>query len=141
MFHRTGAAQVLLTFSVLFFTGCNLGEQTASEPDRYPVSGTLTLDGQPLYMGWVYFKAEGTPDDRAEIVDGRYEGLAQAGERRVEIYSTRQIKVTDGGMESYVEINDVPNAYNVDSELKVTVQPVDRNSFDFELVKEQPANR
>lgn len=60
---------------LLVFSGCG-------GSDRSPVSGTVTLDGQPVAVGSISFRpAKGTKGNTAgtTIVDGRYTVAAERG--------------------------------------------------------------
>lgn len=92
------------------------------------VKGTVTLDGQPLVAGQILFVAvdQASPSAEATITAGQFEALVPPGEKRVEI---RAPKVT-GKKKMYdtpdsptvdVTVELLPAKYNVNSELKMTV--------------------
>lgn len=118
---------VFLSLSALVFAaGCG----GASE---YTVSGTVTLDGQPVEEGEIRFlptDGQGTPF-AGPIVNGKFESRASAGQNRVEINATREsaTPAPDGlpNFESYI-----PAAYNSQSTLTVTIPP-DSGSLTFDL--------
>lgn len=104
------------------FAGCS------SEKGGGIVKGTVTLDGQPLAAGQILFVAvdQASPSAEGTITSGQFEALVPPGEKRVEI---RAPKVTgkkkmydtpDSPMvDTVVEL--LPAKYNVNSELKMTV--------------------
>ncbi len=61
--------------------GCGAGNDG---PPRYPLSGTVTFEGQPVPIGTIYFNPDGTqgntgPGSAADIRDGKYETPAGKG--------------------------------------------------------------
>jgi len=131
----------------LAMCGCGGGRPEAK---KYPVSGTVTLDGKPLADGVLYFK---TPDvgavDTIPIKDGQLKGQAQAGKRRVEICAYRESKTptmyakmapspgADGkaapGMDMVQRENYLPARYNTMSTLTEEVKAGGPNQFTFDL--------
>jgi hypothetical protein len=116
------------------FAGCS------SKPAGGTVKGTVTLDGQPLAAGQILFVAvdQGSPTAETTITGGQFEILVPPGEKRVEI---RSPKIT-GKRKAYntpdsptvdtvVEL--LPAKYNVNSELKMTVDgSVHEQKFDLQ---------
>jgi hypothetical protein len=124
--------RALLILSVLA-SGCS------QEPRRYPVSGAVTLDGQPIPSGDILFVpiAGDRGPDPGTIKDGRYELLATAGEKRVEISAS---KIRPGGARGAggepVAEEYVPSRYNTESKLTAEVQAKgdkSANRLDFSL--------
>ena len=68
------------------------GGGTGDAPDRVSVSGTVTVDGQPLPAGDISFKpAEGVGATEAtKIVDGEFSTEVTPGKKKVEINGWRQ---------------------------------------------------
>ena len=110
---------VILTTAI---AGCS------SKPAGGTVKGTVTLDGQPLAAGQILFVAadQNAQSAEATITAGQFEALVPPGEKRVEI---RAPKVT-GKRKMYdtpdsptvdVTVELLPAKYNVNSELKMTV--------------------
>lgn len=125
-----GAVVLLMCALVV---GCGSG---GSQEPAYKVSGTVTVDGKPMADGELYFKTPKTGDFQlVQVKDGRFEGEAKAGDRRVEIYAYRTEKkaLMPGGPEETIKINTIPNQYNSDSKLTATVKPEGPNQFQFEL--------
>src|SRR5437763_138390 len=104
-------------------------------PIMVPVSGTVTLDGEPMSDGIIYFKtiAEGSVD-QMDIKDGKFAGQVEVGDRRVEIcrYGLGPpIKMGNGEIPNKIET--LPARYNQESELKATVTERGANEFTFEV--------
>lgn len=117
--------------------GC--GGKTYDGAQRFPLSGKVAVDGQPVPKGLISF----LPQDKegqvsgGPIVDGAYaipeEKGATAGTYRVEIHWN---KLT--GKKTYFEgeaimdetVEGLPARYNTESELTVEVGD-DKTTFDF----------
>lgn len=103
------------------------------------VQGNVTLDGQPLDSGTIRFAAadqRGQPTE-ATITAGRFEAVVPPGEMRIEIRApkvTGKRKMYDTPDSPTVdEIAELlPKRYNVNSELKMTVDGSEQTQ-DFEL--------
>ncbi len=120
---------VVLCFATLF-AGCQKSDGLCA------VEGTVTLDGAPLAEGTINFGpmagAHGTATG-AKIVDGKYSARASQGEMAVSIRSQKRETVQDperGEMITATEL--IPDKYNQNSELKVTIQP-GKNTHNFDL--------
>ena len=122
----------LLLVALTFATGC--GGSGRVEPKKVAVTGTVTVDGQPLPDGMVYFKdiAAGISDS-AEVKNGEFSGQAEAGKRRVEIlaYKTEVTQMGDTKTES--KVNTLPAKYNTDSTLSEEVKADGANSYKFDV--------
>lgn len=121
--------------------GC--GGSSETEVPLSSVTGTVTLDGQPLENAGVQFSpvdveviegtnlggssgfAETDADGRYRAQSGRESGL-QPGNYLVQISKT---SFDDNGSET----NAVPDRYNADSDLKIQVLENESNTFDFAL--------
>lgn len=122
-----------LAFLLLALAGCNQGAQ---EPTRYPVRGTVLLDGKPLAEGIIYFKTIATGAvDSAPIKDGKFDGQAEAGERRVEITSPQTVDNPNAtpGMLDQEQVETIPARYNSQSELTEDVKADGANEYEFTL--------
>ena len=128
------ATLLLAALLSVVFAGCS------SKPAGGTVKGTVTLDGQPLTAGQVLFVAvdQGSPSAEATIAAGEFEALVPLGEKRVEI---RAPKVTgkkkmyntpdSPTVDTVVEL--LPAKYNVNSELKMTVDgTAQEQNFDLQ---------
>lgn len=117
---------------VVAVTGCN--PKPKGMPDLAPVTGTVTLDGQPLSTATISFS---TPDGQVSVggLDGngryemRYSGPykgAAVGPNTVSIKTRTDHPVGPNWKDP------IPAKYNTKSELNVDVKP-GPNTFDFEL--------
>ena len=123
--------------------------------DRHSLTGTVTLDGEPLSQGSiVFFPQPGTPGPSAggHIVDGRFsiapEGGTMAGTFRVEITASRKtgrqivdptLKMMNPDAESaMIDQTEqyIPPRYNKQSELTAEVRKSGSNNFEFELMSQ-----
>jgi len=123
-------AWVGLSFMVTLLVGCG-----PSGPTRIPVTGQVSLDGQPLSQGTITFipTGEGTAAS-GEVVDGKF-AIAQEvgpspGPSRVEVLSYqetgRQVPgMVPGTMEAEIK-QVIPDQYNT------------RTQLEQELVADQP---
>jgi hypothetical protein len=101
-----------------------------------PVSGTVTLDDQPLAHGEIHFWT--VSQGRYEVVPivrGSFSGKATLGERRVEIYSYKEGPQLSGPGEgqSATPVNTLPARYSTRSELTASVMSNKPNTFEFQL--------
>jgi hypothetical protein len=116
--------------SRLFALNLALGWAVAAGCSSEPtVSGEVTLDGQPLKEGVISFEPVDGKSQPAStnIVDGRFSLTMTPGEKRVKISSPRptgkKIKMIDAPDSKEVEeMGDLPERYNIRSELTMTVQ-------------------
>jgi hypothetical protein len=103
------------------------------------VSGTVTLDGQPLKSGLIRFvPADGqTPTAEATITDGEFTAEVPVGEKQVSISAPKVVgkrpayQTPNSPMIDIVE-ELLPARYNVTSELKLNVAG-GRQTEDFKL--------
>jgi hypothetical protein len=103
------------------------------------VSGTVTLDGQPLKSGTIRFDAVdgGTAAADASIIDGKYSARIPPGDKRVSIISPKIIgkkKMYDTPDSPVVDVTEelLPKRYNAQTELTLTVKFGDQNApFDL----------
>jgi hypothetical protein len=126
----------LLALALAAFVGCSDG------PQRMPVKGTVSLDGQPLATGSLLMTPlKKGPVAGCDIKDGRFEMPGERGpgpgEYRVEITAYRPTgkKVFDTDLNVAAETLEpiVPVRYNTASELKATVSAETENEFKFDL--------
>jgi hypothetical protein len=104
-----------------------------------PVSGLVSLDGQPLKEGTIHFAPlDGqAPSDAAEIHEGQFTAQLHRTKYKVEIHATKLIdtgaKLDEkgpGGGPTAVEL--LPSRYNTQSELTLTVAvPTSDARFDL----------
>ena len=67
---------------LVLLVGCDSGPAL---PKRAKVSGTVTLDGQPMDGGEVRFRAEGQPSQILEVKGGAFSGEAFVGKNQVDV--------------------------------------------------------
>lgn len=121
-----------------FLAGCG-----DSGPVTYPVTGTVTLDGQPIKEGEIAFRdTEGTvPSAGGPITDGEFSFESQPASMRVEITARREIPgkfdSPAPGIKVPVTKQFIPPRYNMESELTKEVV-ADDNEFHFELTSAAP---
>lgn len=103
------------------------------EAETYDVSGTVSLDGQPLEKGGILFKLsdERLPPASAMVEGGEFSLKARAGLSRVEIRSPREGPNPTNRMSRFVEA--IPEYYNQKSTLTADVVPGGANRFEFRL--------
>jgi hypothetical protein len=122
---------------LIAFAGC-------SGSKEIPISGQVTLDGQPLAgpATIAFYPQQGTdsPGAAGEIVDGKYEIPAErgpyAGSFRVEITWPRktgkQLPSADPGMVVDETVEGLPAKYNRNTELTAEISP-QQKVHDFQL--------
>jgi hypothetical protein len=116
-----------------FLTGCGGGDGPR------PVSGTVTLDGQPLPSGEILFEYEDTSKsaDGGQIKDGSFTFSAKPGKAKVTITAMREIpgKTVVGAMGEALPSTEqyLPAKYNTATELTAEVK-AGSNRFEFPLV-------
>lgn len=131
-------------FLCIALVGC--GGSKYSGNQRFPLSGQVTFDGQPVDLGSISFVPTGGNNTRATggvIKDGKYdipeENGPNAGSYRVEIrwlkLTGRQLPDEDSG-EMYDErIEALPEKFHKNSDLTVQV-PLPKNTHDFALTSQ-----
>jgi hypothetical protein len=116
------AATRVIAFSVVFVvvTGCGGSDLT-------PVSGTVTVDGQPIQQGSIQFApVDGkAPSEAAAIEGGKFSASLHRTKYRVQIYAPKVTKLakTDekGPSDATIVEELLPPRYNVRSELALDV--------------------
>jgi hypothetical protein len=108
-----------------------------SGPRTYPVSGTVTLDGQPLPEGHITFMPVSDDASAAagKVTAGQFAFQAQAGNKRVEIMANRakQGAAVDPAMGAAPLEQYIPAQYNTESTLTAEVKVDGANQFEFQL--------
>ena len=128
------------TFHLLvMLAGLGCAKQGELEPPRFPVSGTVRLNGQHLPEGEISFR---TPSlgliERIPIKNGMFAGAAVAGERRIEFSFIREVKHSGPKMPGIeapesLRVETLPSALNTESSFSALVTPEGPNEFTFEL--------
>jgi hypothetical protein len=128
---------VFLLIALMVVCGCG----RTGQPSRpmASVSGTVSLDGQPLPDGFVTFVSPQQGFFEAfPIKEGRYTGKAGLGTRRVEIIAVReeqpsQTTSRDNEPPRPQRENYLPAKYSTKSTLTAEVTRDGPNVFDFNL--------
>ncbi len=126
---------------ILLLSGCG-----TDGPERVPVSGKVTFQGQPVKLGEMrFFPIEGTIASMtgAQIKDGLYEvahrGGVQVGTHKVEIlaFEIKADKPSSGEEKVYggpARRQYLPEKYHKKTELKLTIESGSGHvTHDFEL--------
>ncbi|UUO05182.1 Ig-like domain-containing protein [Blastopirellula sp. J2-11] len=145
--NQAGRLAAALSVILLSLPGCSA---PSDQPDLGQVSGTITLDGNPLSGIVVVFQPDnGRPAHGRTDAEGKYELTyirntrgTKIGHNRVEIAPSEEADEPDDA-EPDAESPQVkrrgkagkpkiPTRYNTQSELEADVQP-GANTFDFDL--------
>jgi len=133
-FHRFRSRWLVLLFVCV--VGCSSGE------NYQPMTGTVTVDGQPLEKGVITFYPNGPGTTvGGEVIAGKFELAREQGptpgKYRVEIVAYRATAKTefdvDLNAQVPVEVQILPAKYNVKSELEAEVSDGGSNEFEFKL--------
>jgi hypothetical protein len=115
--------------------------------DVHPVSGTVTVDGDPLAEGWITFRSlEGdTRGCAGRITNGAYRAEAFAGAARIAVTATRAVPgkfVSPApGVEPQPKTEQfIPRRYNEKTELEAEIPVGGIRGLDFALTL-MPADR
>lgn len=130
-----GYCAALVVISTFMATGCG-----DSGPRRYPVSGTVTLNGQPITEGRIRFVDPNMKRDvdTGKIIDGNFRFKSTAGMRRVEVRVARETgKKGDTGAPLYEEV--VAPKFNTESTLEVEVSPDGKNHYQLGVSSRSPS--
>lgn len=123
---------ILIAIGALLLSACG-----SSEDKKYPVNGTVSVDGKPLADGSVKFVSEGDFDS-LEVKDGKFSGEVREGEHKVEIYGYREAE-SSAASEMYgadaeaSKENFLPDKFNTNSTTNETVSADGSNDFKFEV--------
>ena len=112
---------------------------SCSDSHRATVSGTVTIDGQPVKAGSIAFFAvdEKSPTTGATIADGQYAaavplGLAKVQIRVAKVVGQKKLYNTPDSPMQPIMHEVLPRKYNDDTELQLEVKS-GSNIKDFEL--------
>ena len=120
----------ILLISALALAGCD-----SSGPALFPVSGTVTFNGNPLPTGYISF----TPAESSAapistpIKDGSYSLELTEGVKKVAIKADRFVGPEDKVMGLRPREQYIPEEYNVNSILTAEVSVDGDNKFNFQL--------
>lgn len=119
---------LILGLIVVALTGCG------SKTKTYPVSGTVTFNGQKLKDGHILFQpVDGGVGDAGTITDGVFNFQAKAGKVKVEIRATREEGQVVEVMGARNRVQYIPERYNDKTILEAEVVPDGENRFEFPL--------
>jgi hypothetical protein len=113
--------------------GCGADPRSRS----FPVSGTVTFDGEPVADGGITLIPDDPtlPSDAGTITNGEFHFLASGGKKRVEIRASRE--VPQPGPKNVprdpVFAEYIPARYHEKSDRTIEVVPGGDNRFDFPL--------
>ncbi|MCC9607129.1 hypothetical protein LOC68_14385 [Blastopirellula sp. JC732] len=124
----------LLTVATTVSFGCSYD----SGPPKYPVSGMVTYQGDPIPDGMiVFFPTEpgGGAQVGVKIVDGKYAGKTTDGVMRVYVEASRPGPMVKDDMGVMHESLDwyIPSKYNDQSTLTCEILPEDNKELNFDL--------
>jgi hypothetical protein len=109
--------------------GCRSG------PLMCDVSGTITLDGQPVPDGEIIFQAVNndiTPDV-GQIMAGRFSLRVRVGPKRVLILSSKKVPGKGPRGENFMLVRTIPPRYNDETTLQADIKPEGPNHFEYPL--------
>lgn len=130
----------LVVIGLVLLAGC--GPQSEGLPDLAPVTGTVTMDGEPLPNASVTFEASGGATAYATTdADGKYElnyirsnKGAGIGKNTVRIATATDAPPSPGWRDP------IPRIYNERTTLEAEVVKGQENIFNFDL-ESKPARR
>jgi hypothetical protein len=126
----------LLTIGCALAIVCNGGcgsEQKGAAPAAQ-ITGTVTLDGNPVPAGEIHLGMAGVPPRVLQIKDGAFSGEAPIGKNQVEIFIYEEGPPSEkrGGARSKKNI--APEKYwGQETVLEATVEAGGTNEFKFTL--------
>lgn len=138
----SGIKASLVGFALVGLAASGCGRRDGPTRALVSVSGTVTLDGQPLEQGEIHFVSsdgraaeEGYFIDACIVKQGVYKGKTSAGERVVQIWS---FKASDAAPDPVtgdkpLPINVIPTRFSEKSTLSASVTDSGPNTFTFDL--------
>jgi hypothetical protein len=99
------------------------------------VTGTVTVDGQPLQEGEIIFEAEDGQSTPAGtmIAGGKYLLKVAPGRKKVRINASRPTKIPDPVMGAAARESTIAAEFNVESKLTAQIKPGKQENVDFEV--------
>ena len=126
------------SFLLLSITCLPLGCNKTTGPKGPPlakVSGTVTLDGQPMAGGEVRFTAPGQPPKSLEVKDGSFSGEVYSGKNHIDV-----VWDVDGGPNptdpkaEHLKVNKIsPKFLGPSSPLSADIPESGRSDLKFEV--------
>jgi hypothetical protein len=118
--------------------GCGGGKVVVSKKAK--VTGSIKLNGKLLASGRITFDPQnGEPPSDLSILDGKFEGQVILGKNKVMInsYEKKTMKEKTGkdgpGYDQMVEMNLLPDRYNIKSDIFREVADPGPNDFNFDI--------
>ena len=114
----------LLVIPVIAVAFVALGCTPSSQKGGYPLTGTVTLDGQPIPEGNLDFlvpNEKNGPVASAKIENGTYKAYLKEGTWRVQVNATREGKTINPHKKTPELESYIPARYNSQSTLTVVV--------------------
>src|ERR1700758_4058464 len=111
-------ARWLILGCILCTVCCLVG--CSSKPQPVAVTGTVELDGQPLDDGSItLFPDGGGAAEKFTVKNGKFEGQALPGKKKVEIHAFKQGEPTKMGDKIIPAplVNYIPAKYNTESKI------------------------
>jgi hypothetical protein len=126
---RTRLGVILVVLGIISLQSCG-----RSGIRTYPVTGTVTMAGQPIEKGSIVFDpADGRGTSAmGSIENGQFTAEVPAGEKIVRITAVRTTNEKDQYGEFITE-SYIPERHNTNSEIKRTVSANGENRFDLIL--------
>ena len=120
--------------ATMLLVGCGGGNAASA---KHPVKGTVTLDGQPMAEGTIFFRTASTGSvDSGPIVNGQFSLDAEAGSRSVEIAAYKMVTTGEGEMATENSVNWIPARYNTSTTLSAEVTTSGANEFSFNVTSQ-----
>ena len=120
----------LLCLALMTLQGCG----GSDEVEKHQVTGTVTYNGKPIEKGSITFDPADNQGVAAMggIENGQFTAEVPPGEKILRISAVRETGEKDQYGEVITE-SYIPAKYNVESNLKKTVEPNGENKFDLAL--------
>jgi hypothetical protein len=127
---RNWASLLLIGMVSMILSGCE-----EAGPKMFPVSGTVTWQGQALPTGQIVFLPldKNVPGSSGNIEQGKFFSKASAGKTQVQIFAFRPAATVDNVMGQAPQEQYLPVHYNDQTTLSVDVSPTGPNQFTFDL--------
>lgn len=124
--------------AVSLLGGC--GESGPEKPKLYPVSGTVTLDGQPLADGSIVLDPEDGKSIASQggIKDGAFKFESPEGPKIVRISASKETGEKDE-YGSLISVSLVAPEFNSQSGIKVNIAAGENKDLKFEVKSPPPA--
>jgi hypothetical protein len=114
-----------------------------SGPITYPVSGTVTFNGEPIpseHNGYITFipADPSLAPEAGTIKDGKFSFRATEGAKKVKVEASRFVGQMNTVMGLTPKVQYIPEKYNFETELTAEVTPDGENQFKFDLTDQDP---